>query len=103
MKILYLSDILNVHDERLMSQFKEAGHDMTLLTFFHRGPDLPEFTKDHRVIHEQYEFYPDGAGASRWKLIRAKEYKRDEAREARSNPKSGNFWMVSTAASPVVH
>ena len=31
------------------------------------------------------------------------ESKRDEAREARSNPKSGNFWMVSTAASPVVH
>ena len=80
MNILYLSDILNVHDERLMAQFKEAGHEMTLLTFFHRAPELPGFAKEHKVIHEKYEYYPDGAGASRWRLIRAVEYKRDEAR-----------------------
>jgi glycosyltransferase involved in cell wall biosynthesis len=80
MKILYLSDILNVHDERLLSQFKGAGHDVTILTFFHRSPELPKFVKDFPVIHEKYQTYPDGAGASRWRLIRAVEYRRDEAR-----------------------
>lgn len=80
MKILYLSDILNVHDERLLAQFRAAGHDVTLLTFFHRAPELPKFVQGLRVIHEKYETYPDGAGASRWRLIRAVEYRRDEAR-----------------------
>jgi glycosyltransferase involved in cell wall biosynthesis len=80
MNILYLSDILNVHDERLLAQFRAAGHDVTLLTFFHRAPELPGFVKDLRVIHERYQTYPDGAGASRWRLIRAVEYRRDEAR-----------------------
>jgi glycosyltransferase involved in cell wall biosynthesis len=80
MNILYLSDILNVHDERLLSQFKGAGHNVTLLTFFHRAPELPKFVQDYKVIHERYQTYPDGAGASRWRLIRAVEYRRDEAR-----------------------
>src|SRR5262245_47862111 len=80
MNILYLSDILNVHDERLLAQFRAAGHDVTLLTFFHRAPELPSFVKDLKVIHERYQTYPDGAGASRWRLIRAVEYRRDEAR-----------------------
>ncbi len=80
MNILYLSDILNVHDERLLSQFKAGGHDVTVLTFYHREPELPKFVKDYKVIHERYQTYPDGAGASRWRLIRAVEYRRDEAR-----------------------
>ncbi|HXG62887.1 MAG TPA: glycosyltransferase [Planctomycetota bacterium] len=80
MKILYLSDILNIHDERLLTQFRGAGHDVTLLTFFHRAPELPKFVRDLKVIHERYATYPDGAGASRWRLIRAVEYRRDEAR-----------------------
>lgn len=80
MKILYLSDILNIHDERLLTQFRGAGHDVTLLTFFHRSPELPKFVRDLKVIHERYATYPDGAGASRWRLIRAVEYRRDEAR-----------------------
>lgn len=82
MNILYLSDILNVHDERLLSQFRAAGHTVTLLTFFHRSAELPKFVTDLgcKVIHERYETYPDGAGASRWRLIRAVEYRRDEAR-----------------------
>jgi glycosyltransferase involved in cell wall biosynthesis len=82
MNILYLSDILNVHDERLLSQFRAAGHSVTLLTFFHRAPELPKFVQDLgvKIIHEKYETYPDGAGASRWRLIRAVEYRRDEAR-----------------------
>ena len=46
MSILYLSDILNVHDERLLSQFRAAGHSVTLLTFFHRAPELPKFIGD---------------------------------------------------------
>jgi glycosyltransferase involved in cell wall biosynthesis len=80
MNILYLSDILNVHDERLLSQFKGAGHEVTLLTFFHRAPELPKFVEGLKIIHEKYATYPDGAGASRWRLIRAVEYRRDEAR-----------------------
>jgi glycosyltransferase involved in cell wall biosynthesis len=82
MNILYLSDILNVHDERLLSQFRAAGHTVTLLTFFHRAPELPKFVSDLgcKIIHERFETYPDGAGASRWRLIRAVEYRRDEAR-----------------------
>jgi glycosyltransferase involved in cell wall biosynthesis len=80
MNILYLSDILNVHDERLLAQFKGAGHAVTLLTFFHRAQELPKFVQDLKVIHERYQTYPDGAGASRWRLIRAVEYRRDEAR-----------------------
>lgn len=80
MNILYLSDILNVHDERLLAQFRAAGHAVTLLTFFHRAPELPKFVEGMKVIHERYETYPDGAGASRWRLIRAVEYRRDEAR-----------------------
>lgn len=80
MKILYLSDILNIHDERLLEHFRNGGHDVTLLTFFHRAPELPEFTKGLKIIHERYGTYPDGAGASRWRLIRAAEYRRDEAR-----------------------
>ena len=80
MNILYLSDILNVHDERLLTQFKAAGHEVTLLTFYHREPELPKFVKDYKIIHERYQTYPDGAGASRWRLIRAVEYRRDEAR-----------------------
>ncbi len=80
MNILYLSDILNVHDQRLLTQFRAAGHGVTLLTFFHRAPELPKFVQDFKVIHERYQTYPDGAGASRWRLIRAVEYRRDEAR-----------------------
>ncbi|RPH46388.1 MAG: hypothetical protein EHM91_07090, partial [Planctomycetota bacterium] len=82
MNILYLSDILNVHDERLLSQFRAAGHTVTLLTFFHRAPELPKFVVEMglNIIHEKYATYPDGAGASRWRLIRAVEYRRDEAR-----------------------
>ena len=82
MNILYLSDILNVHDERLLSQFRAAGHTVTLLTFFHRAPELPKFVTEMglNIIHEKYATYPDGAGASRWRLIRAVEYRRDEAR-----------------------
>lgn len=80
MKILYLSDILNIHDERLLTQFRAAGHDVTLLTFYHRAAELPQFVRDLKVIHERYATYPDGAGASRWRLIRAVEYRRDEAR-----------------------
>lgn len=80
MNILYLSDILNVHDERLLSQFTAAGHQVTLLTFFHRAPELPKFVEGLKIIHEKYATYPDGAGASRWRLIRAVEYRRDEAR-----------------------
>jgi glycosyltransferase involved in cell wall biosynthesis len=78
--ILYLSDILNVHDERLMTLFRDAGHAVTLLTFYHRGPELPKFVEGFKVIHERYAMYPDGAGASRWRLIRDAEYRRDEAR-----------------------
>ena len=33
MNILYLSDILNVHDERLLSQFRAAGH--SVMTYRH--------------------------------------------------------------------
>jgi glycosyltransferase involved in cell wall biosynthesis len=80
MKILYLSDILNLHDEKLLELFRGAGHEVTLLTFYRRTPELPKFTEGCRIIHERYETYPDGAGASRWKLIRAKEYQRDEGR-----------------------
>ncbi|HEX7899210.1 MAG TPA: glycosyltransferase [Planctomycetota bacterium] len=80
MNILYLSDILNVHDERLLKQFLGAGHTATLLTFFHRAPELPKFVEGIKVIHERYQMYPDGNGASRWKLIRDIAYKRDEAR-----------------------
>ncbi len=82
MNILYLSDILNVHDERLLSQFRAAGHEVTLLTFFHRAPELPKFVADLglKVIQEKFATYPDGAGASKWRLIRAVEYRRDEAR-----------------------
>ena len=80
MNILYLSDILNVHDERLIKQFLGAGHQVTLLTFFHRAAELPKFVEGIKVIHERYQTYPDGAGASRWRLIRAVEYRRDEAR-----------------------
>jgi len=80
MNILYLSDILNVHDERLMTLFRDAGHGITLLTFFHRAPELPKFVQGFKVIHERYPMYPDGAGASRWRLIRDAEYRRDEAR-----------------------
>jgi glycosyltransferase involved in cell wall biosynthesis len=82
MNILYLSDILNVHDERLLSQFRAAGHTVTLLTFFHRAAELPKFVGEMgiRIIHEKYATYPDGAGASRWRLIRTVEYRRDEAR-----------------------
>ncbi len=80
MNILYLSDILNIHDERLLKQFQGAGHDVTLLTFFHRAPELPKFVQGMKIIHEKYQTYPDGAGASRWRLIRAVEYRRDEAR-----------------------
>lgn len=80
MKILYLSDILNIHDERLLEQFRNGGHDVTLLTFFHRAPELPAFVQGLKIIHEKYATYPDGAGASRWRLIRAVEYRRDEAR-----------------------
>ena len=67
MNILYLSDILNVHDERLLSQFRAAGHTVTLLTFFHRAPELPKFIGELglTIIHEKYATYPDGAGASR--------------------------------------
>ncbi len=55
MNILYLSDILNVHDERLLSQFRAAGHTVTLLTFFHRAPELPKFVQEMglTIIHEQ--------------------------------------------------
>ncbi len=97
MKILYLSDILNVHDERILAQFRDAGHEVTLLTFFHRAPELPAFTKDFRVIHEKYATYPDGAGASRWRLIRAVEYRRDEARaclKVKEVMRSGRFDAV---------
>ena len=80
MNILHLSDILNVHDERLIKQFLGAGHGVTLLTFFHRAPELPKFIEGIRVIHERYQMYPDGNGASRWKLIHDISYKRDEAR-----------------------
>lgn len=80
MNILYLSDILNVHDERLLAQFREAGHDITLLTFYQRTPELPAFVEGLKIIREKYATYPDGAGASRWKLVRAPEYRRDEAR-----------------------
>jgi glycosyltransferase involved in cell wall biosynthesis len=80
MNILYLSDILNVHDERLLAQFRAAGHQVTLLTFFHRAAELPKFVEGLKIIHEKYQTYPDGAGASRWRLIRAVEYRRDEAR-----------------------
>ncbi len=55
MNILYLSDILNVHDERLLKQFREAGHDVTLLTFFHRAPELPKFVQGLKIIHEKYQ------------------------------------------------
>ena len=70
MNILYLSDILNVHDERLLSQFRAAGHSVTLLTFFHRAPELPKFVQEMglNIIHEKYQTYPDGAGASRYVL-----------------------------------
>ncbi len=80
MNILYLSDILNIHDERLMTLFRGAGHNLTLLTFFHRAPELPKFVEGFKIIHERYAMYPDGAGASRWRLIRDAEYRRDEAR-----------------------
>ena len=80
MKILYLSDILNVHDERLLEQLRAAEHDVTLLTFFHRAPELPAFVEGLKIIHEKYTYYPDGDGASRWRLIRMPEYRRDEAR-----------------------
>ncbi len=80
MKILYLSDILNVHDERLMALLCGAGHELTLLTFFHRAPELPKFVRDYEVVHERYAMYPDGAGVSRWKLVRDAAYRRDEAR-----------------------
>ena len=81
MNILYLSDILNVHDERLLSQFRAAGHTVTLLTFFHRAPELPKFVQEMglNIIHEKYQTYPDGAGASRWRLIRAVDPAHDMA------------------------
>ena len=70
----------NVHDERLLHQFRETGHDITPLTFFHGAPEFPKFVEGLKIIHEKYATYPDGAGASRWRLIRAVEYRRDEAR-----------------------
>lgn len=82
MNILYLSDILNIHDERLIGLCREAGHTLTLLTFFQRAPELPSFVRGEgiRIIHERYRLYPDGDGASRWRLIRDAAYRRDEAR-----------------------
>jgi len=80
MNILYLSDILNIHDERLIGLCREAGHVLTLLTFFQRAPELPGFVQGLRIIHERYALYPDGNGASRWRLVRDAAYRRDEAR-----------------------
>lgn len=80
MNILYLSDILNLHDERVIGLCRESGHSLTLLTFFQRAPELPAFTQGVRIIHERFRLYPDGDGASRWRLIRDAAYRRDEAR-----------------------
>lgn len=86
MRLLYLSDILNVHDVRILEQFRAAGADVTLLTFFHRLGDIPSEIRGLRglrIIHHRFSEYPDGADGSGIPLLRDMLYRHDEEQALR--------------------
>ena len=88
MKLLYLSDILNVHDKNYLEQFCGASIVVKLCTFFHREERLPQFLNnfDIKISHTRYSTYPDGYKASNNRLIRHLTYVREE-KEALSEVK----------------
>lgn len=83
MRLLYLSDILNVHDVHILHQFRAAGVDVTLLTFFHRLGEIPPEIRGIpglHLLHRRFSEYPDGVDGSGIPLLRDFVYRREEDR-----------------------
>lgn len=84
MRILYCSDILNVHDRCLLEGLATSGHEVAVATFHHRSGELPEFVRRFRVFREVFRAYPDGVRGSRFGPLRALQYRREERRAVRA-------------------
>ncbi len=64
MNILYLSDILNIHDIRFLRKYAQSPHRVILYTFYHRSPELPDGIRNIprlEIVHRDLPGYPDGA------------------------------------------
>ena len=83
MRIVYASDELGPHDQRLLGAAVYGRHEVHLLTFYNRAPDLPAWVAAEfpgvRVHHRRFEAYPE-LPSSRGRLATALARRRDERR-----------------------
>jgi glycosyltransferase involved in cell wall biosynthesis len=71
MRVAYVSDFLNVHDERFLKKLSAGGYDTTLVTFYPR-PQIPENLSalpNVRVVHNFIPPYPDVTAKPKVRII----------------------------------
>lgn len=79
MRILYLSDILNVHDVKFLEKFCNSGNKVILYTFYNSQKDLPFDIESLSItkLRHTYSCFPEG-GANSAPVFRRLKYYIDE-------------------------